>query len=483
MSESSQGPRVLGVWSLALITIAAVLTLRGMPSVAEYGWSSIAYYLLGSLLLLVPMALVSAELATGWPKAGGVYAWVREAFGDRTSFLAVWFDWVNNFPYFPTVLAFAATTLAYVIEPSLASHKLYLVIAMLTIFWTLTLANFLGMKWTARLNNPGVIFGTLLPAVVLIVLGVYWLAAGRHSQIPFHASKLAPNLSSLGNVVFFVAVLMSFTGMEIGGYHAKETRDPARVFPRAILIAVVLIVGVSIFATLAIAFVVPQAKLSLVAGLMQAFEAFFQALGFGGWVTRLMAALVGLGTLALIGAWILGPAKGLYAVEESGELVPQLDYVNKRHVPVAILVAQGVLSSIFALLFLFVPSINTGYWMLTAFTTQLVLLMYVFVFAAAIRLRYSEPNADRPYRIPGGKVGMWIVAGMGLTGCTLGLIIGFIPPTGVKHWATPVYVAVMVGAIVLTSLPPFIIERLKKPSWRIAHPDTVLVDVDEAKSK
>jgi len=481
-TTGSQGSRVLGARSLALITLAAVLTLRGMPSVAEYGWSSIAYYLLGALFELVPLGLVAAELATTWPESGGLYAWVREAFGDRSGFLAVWFGWVNNVPYFPTVLAFSATTLAYVIEPSLAGHKVYLVVAMLTIFWSITLANFLGMKWSARLNNPGVIFGTLLPAAVLIVLGGYWVLAGRHSAIPFHASKLVPNLDSVSNIVFFVAVLMSFTGMEITGYHAKETREPGRTYPRALFQAVVLIIAISILATLAIAFVVPQAKLSLVAGLMQAFEAFFGALGFGGWATRVMAALVGVGTLALIGAWILGPAKGLYATEETGDLAPKLSYVNKRHVPVAILIFQGVLTSIFALLFLFVPSINTGYWMLTALTTQLVLMMYGMVYAAAIRLRYTQPDVNRPYKIPGGKVGIWIVGGMGLIGSLTALVVGFIPPTGVKHWPTPIYVAAIAVGILISTLPPFIIEKVRKPSWRIAHPDEVLVDVEQAPS-
>jgi glutamate:GABA antiporter len=87
-----------------------------------------------------------------------------------------------------------------------------------------------------------------------------------------------------------------------------------------------------------------------------------------------MALLVGLGTLALISTWLLGPAKGLYATEQAGDLIPKLEYVNKRHVPVAILVLQAALSSVLALLFLFVPSINTGYWMLTALITQLVLI-------------------------------------------------------------------------------------------------------------
>ena len=47
--------------------------------------------------------------------------------------------------------------------------------------------------------------------------------------------------------------------------------------------------------------------------------------------------------------------------------------------------------------------------------------MYILVFAAAIRLRYTKPAAVRPFTIPGGKAGIWIVAGLGLAGCTFGL--------------------------------------------------------------
>ncbi len=195
-----------------------------------------------------------------------------------------------------------------------------------------------------------------------------------------------------------------------------------------------------------------------------------------------MAALTGLGTLALISTWLLGPAKGLYASEKTGDLPPELHYVNKRHVPVAILIAQGVLGSLFALMFLFVPSINTSYWMLSALTTQILVLMYILVFAAALRLRYTQPNANRPYKVPGGKLGIWIVAGMGLIGSGFGLVIGFIPPTGIKHWPTPVYIGAMFAAIVICSAPPFIIEKIKKPSWNIATPDDVLLDLDEDKT-
>lgn len=471
--------RTLGASSIALISLAAVLTLRSMPSIAMDGWSSIAYYLLGALLFFVPLALVAAELATGWPRAGGLYAWVREAFGNRSGFLAIWFEWVEGVVWFPTVLSFVAAAAAYVIEPSLANDKVYLVIVMLVVFWGLTLLNFFGEKWILRMNNPAVIIGTLVPAAVLIVLGAYWLISGRTLAAPYSAGALKPDLSSISHMVFFVGVVLGYAGIEMSGFHAKETKNPSRDFPRAIFLAALLIVGISILATLSIAFIVPQEKLSLVAGIPQAFSLFFQALGIGVWATKLMSGLVALGTLALISTWLLGPSKGLYASERTGDLPPELHYVNKRHVPVAVLVFQGILGTGFSLMFLFMPSINTSYWMLTALTTQILVMMYIMIFAAAIRLRYTQPDTPRAYKVPGGMIGIWIVAGVGIVGSTFSLVIGFVPPSGVSHWPTPIYIAVMFGLIIACSAPPFIIQKIKKPGWMIDHPDDVLIDPDE----
>ena len=104
--------------------------------------------------------------------------------------------------------------------------------------------------------------------------------------------------------------------------------------------------------------------------------------------------------------------------------------MNKRHVPVAMLLAPRSSRHAVRLLYLFVPGVSTGYWMLTALTIQLTVLMYIMMFAAGIRLRYSEPDTERPYRIPGGKyLGMWVVGGMGILGSVFGLVLGFFPPT------------------------------------------------------
>jgi glutamate:GABA antiporter len=471
--------RIISGPTLALIILAAVLTLHNMPAVAEYGWASATYYVLGALIFLVPLSMVVGELGTGWPRAGGNYAWVREAFGDRHGLFAIWVSWVTNLSWFPVVLSFLAATVAYVFAPSLAENKLYVVLMVVGILWALTFANFLGTKWTLRLNNPAVVLGTLIPCAVLIGLAIYWLASGRHSQIPFTAGKLVPDLSSIGALVFFVGVILGYVGVEAGGFYAKEVEEPKRDYPRAIAVATALIVGASIFATLAIALVVPHSKLSLVAGIPQAFTEMFKQVG-AAWAGKLMSALVALGTLALVSTWVLAPSKGLYATEPAADLPPLLHGVNRRHVPVALLVLQGILSTGFALLFVIAPGVNTSFWMLTALTTQMVLLMYILVFAAAIKLRYSQPEVERGYRVPGGTAGMWIVGCIGIAGCIFSFVLGFVPPSEVKHWSTPIYVAVMAVAIIAMSVPPFIIERIKKPSWVEAHPDTVLLDVETA---
>jgi amino acid transporter len=87
MGDTTPAPRsnarvkVLGVFALAMINVAAVLSIRNFPSMAVYGWSSIGWYIIGTVMFLIPISLAGAELATGWPEGGGLYAWVRNAFG------------------------------------------------------------------------------------------------------------------------------------------------------------------------------------------------------------------------------------------------------------------------------------------------------------------------------------------------------------------------------------------------------------------
>jgi amino acid transporter len=125
-----------------------------------------------------------------------------------------------------------------------------------------------------------------------------------------------------------------------------------------------------------------------------------------------------------------------------------------------LLVAQGIGGSLFALLFLFVPNVSTSYWMLSAVTAQIIVVMYGLMFAAVIRLRYTQPEHPRPYRIPGGKPGVWLAGGTGLAACCFSFYLGFVPPSQLNTGSTVQYVLLLATAVVALSAPPLVYSAL-----------------------
>ena len=446
----------LGVGALAMINVAAIVSARNLPVMAEYGWSMLALFAISIVVFLVPISMVAAELGTGWAKDGGVFAWVKEAFGGRTGFLAVWCDYSENLAWFPTVLSFMAATLAYAINPDLASNSTYLVIVMLVFFWLTTLVNLRGVRASSLLGSVGTIAGSIIPAVLVVVLGIAYLARGDKSQIPFSGHALVPDLH-LSNLAFLGGIILLFTGMEMAGFHARDTRNPGRDIPRSIALAVVIIVVFSVLGSLFMAIVLPQKEIGLVSGTMQLFKSVLDTFSMG-WLVAPLAVLIAAGGIAHLSPWILGPAKGMAEVARQGYAPAILGRENAAGIPVASLVIQGIGGSIFSLLFLLVPNVSTSYWMLSAVTAQIVIIMYGLMFAAVIRLRYTQPDTARPYRIPGGKIGVWIVGGVGLIGCVVSFLLGFVPPSQLKTGNTVTYVLLLLAATVVLTAPPFVIQ-------------------------
>ena len=105
----------LGVFTLAIMNVTAVVSLRGLPAEAVYGLSSAFYYLFAAIVFLIPTSLVAAELAAMFQdKQGGVFRWVGEAYGKRLGFLAIWVQWIESTIWYPTVLTFGAVSIAFI---------------------------------------------------------------------------------------------------------------------------------------------------------------------------------------------------------------------------------------------------------------------------------------------------------------------------------------------------------------------------------
>lgn len=451
--------KFLGVMSLALINVAAIVSLRNLSFMVEYGFGAILFYIVAALLFFIPTALVCAELATAWPEAIGIYGWVSRAFGVRIGFFAQWMNWMFSIASFPTVLTFLATTIAYLIDPTLAHNKYFMFYSVTGIFWILTLLNFLSMRTSTWVSTVGALFGTVIPGLLIIVLAMIWLFMGKPIELDMSAAALVPSFS-LGNVVFFGAVVLGLAGMEMSAFYANETENPKQVYPKAILMSTLLILGISILGSLSMAIVVP--KISIVSGVMQVFNVFFTDFGLV-WAVKVIAFMAMVGSFAGNNTWIIGPAKGMHHALESGHMPKWLSKKNGNNQPIGVLLTQAVLGTLLSFTFFLMPTVETAFWLVTAITTQFAMLMYILVFASAIKLRFTRPDVERPYKIPGGILGLCVIAGLGILTCLISFGLGFVPPEQFKDALTLshlfVFEGYLIGGLIVLSLPALVYKR------------------------
>lgn len=459
--------KTVGVFALAMINVAAICAIRNLPTLAETGFTSLFYMLLAAFIFFIPSALVCAELASGWAKAGGVFAWVKAAFGQRAGFLAVWLLWIQNVIWYPTALSFVAGAIAYVFNPELVNNSTFNIGVILIIFWATTLVNLLGMRVSSMITTLGVILGTIIPGVIIISLGAHWLFSGQPILINFDSSSFFPNLSEPSQLVIFTGFLLALLGMEMSAVHVKDVKHPRKDYPKAIFISVLIIFAFYTLGSLAISIVVPQAQISLTSGSLQAFSTIVENYGLSK-LTPYMAFLILLGAIGSISTWVIGPVRGVLAAAQMGDLPPLFRKINKHEMPVNLLLIQAVVVSVLSLLFIFMPSVNSAYWILSVMVTQVYLIMYLLLFAAAIKLRYKSPQVDRPYKIPGGLLGMWTVAGLGFLGSLFTIFIGFFPPSQITTGNVTFYVSFLLIGMLIICLAPSIILFFQKPSWKKA---------------
>ncbi|CDZ79100.1 Glutamate/gamma-aminobutyrate antiporter [Legionella massiliensis] len=449
--------KVLSVFSLVMINVIAVDSLRTLPMSAKLGLPLVSYYLVAAIAFFIPVALVAAELATAYPNTGGLYVWVREAFGRRAGFITIWLQWIYNVVWYPTILAFIAATVSYLFAPQLANNKFYLLTTALSLFWLFTLLNCFGMKISSIVSILGASLGTILPMVGISILGAIWLFQGKPISVDMPSTWL-PDFSSLGNLSLFSAILFGLIGVEMSAVHAEEVKNPQRDYPRAILYSTLIILATLVCGSLAIVIVVPSAHLSVVSGLIDAYAIFFNNYHMA-WMTKVLAILIVLGGVSGVSAWIIGPTKGLLVSARDGSLPEIFSKVNKHGAPVAILIAQGVIFTLLSSVFILFDSINAAYWLLSDLSAQMALLVYLFMFSAAIKLRYSQPNKPRAYRVPGGNLFMWIISGTGMLCCIAAMLIGFVPPTQIPIGNLFFFEAFLIGGLVLFVVLPWIFAK------------------------
>ena len=460
----------LGVGALAVMNVTAVVTLNGLPAEATYGLTSVFYYLFAAVFFLVPVSIVAAELATGWPEKGGIFRWVGEAFGAHLGFTAIFLAWIETTIFLPTVLTFAGVSIAFIgpnhgWDQALASNSFYMIGVVLAVIWIATFVTMRGVKSAAAVAKWGGIVGIIIPAALLVIVAGFYILSGKPIQLHMAWKDLVPNFSDFHSMVLAASIFLFYAGMEMNAIHVNELKNPTKSYPLAIAMSSIMTVVIFVLGSLAVAIIIPSSQINLTQSLLIAYDDFFQSLGIA-WLSPIVAIALAGGVLGCVIVWVAGPSIGLSVVGDAGYLPPFFQKKNKHGVASRILLAQAIIVTLLAVMFVVMPSVQAAYQILSQLAVTLYLIIYLLMFSAAIRLRYSQPHTVRPYRVPFGAAGMWIFGGLGIFGSLTALILSFVPPSQISIGSPAVYVALLIIGDVICVGIPLVIYAMRKPAWK-----------------
>ena len=264
-------------------------------------------------------------------------------------FLAVWCQFAMTIFYYPSLLGFVASTLAYVFNPELATSGVWTARVIIVVYWSGVWVSSRGTKGVAGLASGGLIIGTLIPGVVLVILGIVFLGQGNASAAPMTADNLLPAWAGLASLVLIVNNFLSYSGMEMNAVHVVVAEEPRQGVPE------VDVPGHGAGAARSSscrrwrsAGSCPAEELSLTAGVMQAFDAVFANFG-SQWLTPIIGIMLVTASLGGMLTWLAGPSKGLLLISrQEGYLPPFLQQLNKHGVQQNILVVQGLVTTVIA---------------------------------------------------------------------------------------------------------------------------------------
>lgn len=448
MENVSSDRYCLGVFSLVMIAVVSVDSIRNLPIIAQYGLPLVSFFLVAGVAFFIPLAWITSQLAAHYPKTGGTYLWIEAAFGKKSGYLSIWLQWVYNIIWYPTIFAFISTLLAKLLLPQFDGNKWFMLGICTGLFWFLTYCHSKGIQFSRLISTISTLIGTLLPMAFMIGIAVYWLASGSPSAISFTVENLLPNETTYHNLAYFSNFLFSLLGIEVIAMHAANVKHPESAYPKALLISAPIIFASLLLSALALCVIVPPEKIGIIGGIMDVFQLFFNQNFPAG--TYIIGWSIVIGCLGIASSWMIGLARGLHVAFTATSSLPLLQKLNNNGVPVNVLMFQGFVYTLLLSVFLLLPSIQGSYWLLSALTAQFALTYYVLLFLAAIKLL----RAKKSTRI-GSLLNLMLPVSGGVISI-IGIGVGFLPPDEISKNQMMLYEVFMCGSLVIFCLLPFL---------------------------
>jgi len=454
--------RILGLAPMVLFSVSAMITLDSVATVAASGWRGIAVFTVLAVVFYAPYGLITAELGSAWPQEGGMYVWIREAYGERVGGVCAWFYWVNLAYWAPAVFVIFAGTVRTAFWPSMSRTWEELIV--IGLLWLVVAVGILPLRLTTWVNNASAAAKMAVLAAAAIVGIAY--AAQHGIANPLSATQLWPGT---GIGLAAVAVILSnFCGWEVMSSLGGSIKDPRRDIPRMILIAGIAIVGTQILGMTGILAALPLEDLSIVSGIADAMDlSFGLVLGSGAATTAAYDVVIVLLLFSFVGTMITWSTGANHSINVTGldRSAPRVfGHINRRFgTPDYAFVLMAALATVLtALNYALFGGNEQIFWTIFSLSSVAFMAPYTLMFPALLVLRRRFPDVARPYRVPGGRLGAWLAVVLAETFVTLGLVLFLtVIPTGQSRVT---YTAIVAGGGVVTLLVGIWLSRRRRPA-------------------
>ncbi|MCL2331984.1 MAG: APC family permease [Actinomycetia bacterium] len=454
-SAPARKKKVFGLASMVLFAVTAILVGDTIGSSAAMGVQGITFWIILAVLFFIPYGFATSELGAAWPDDGGIYVWVREAFGPMWGSVTAWLYWVNVALWAPSVFVLFSQTLQAAFGITV---NMWVEMAMvIVLIWIMVAIGIIPLKFSKWVPNVSAIVKIVI-FVLLGLAGVVMIFSSKGLANSFALKNFIPKMS-LDNLTYLPVVIYSFMGFELMSSVGDAVKDPKKDIPKMILLSGAAILFIYVFATFGVLATIPVGKIAIETGIVDALLPALTAV-FGA-AARPVFIVVALGVMfTFIGnmvTWSIGSNESL-AATGMDETAPGI--FGHRHAkwgtPDYAFILMGVIATVTTVLTYTLLNQKTGaFWTIFVLSSVVFLLPYLLMFPALVKLRYKFPDHPRPYRAPWGNFGVWLWAILCELGIVFTLALFFLAPD--PSIPKGVYYGVVTGASIVSIAVGFIL--------------------------
>ena len=405
MKKNMEKKKKFRLFDAILATVCITLVAESVMPTAAIGNSQYFWWIFLIIAFCIPYGMISAELGTTYQSEGGMYDWVKRAFGAKWAARVAWNYWIN-FPLWIASLAVAVTdVVAGIFEIELSLF--WLLFLQLGYTW---LVSFLGTqrigesKWIVNIGT----FFKIAFMVGLGLLGVYvYVKTGESANPISSVADLLPTLD-LAGLSFLSVIIFNFLGFEVVATFAEDMEDPKKEIPKALIIGGAL---------MALFYVLPATGINIAmsledaeaSGITESFMILLTKLGMDANLVRVIVIVVGLmfiyTMVANITSWSFGVNSVAKYSADDGGLPKVFSKTNKDGVPHMASILNGVVASVIIVIGLILGNVSETasnlFWTFFSLSLVTLLISYVPLFLAFLKLRKTD-KTERVYKVPGG---------------------------------------------------------------------------------